>query len=191
MSNIYVLVNPYIQGELKNSISSDNSINAAKNVYSKISEYFNNAVPEFYFTLQKGESGKGKYYHFQVIESRVDDNVTFTLEPYDIMGGADVNTFASNLDTFKNKFKQIGGKTSKHSSKKKSESSSSSSSDSDSDSSIPIRRHKHKRINNYITTYDQPIYYWWYDPSLYKLNTYYIPTFYQYITPVIQFNYGY
>ena len=42
------------------------------------------------------------------------------------------------------------------------------------------------RINTLISTINQPIYYWWYDPSLYRLDTYYIPTFYSYVTPIIK-----
>ena len=60
---------------------------------------------------------------------------------------------------------------------RKSESSSDSDYSSDSDD-IYIRTRK--------TYYTEPIYYWWYDPSIYRLDSYYIPTFYSYITPVIE-----
>ena len=46
------------------------SINAAKKLYRSLSEHFNNNVPQFYFTVQKGSSGKGKYYHFKVTEKK-------------------------------------------------------------------------------------------------------------------------
>jgi hypothetical protein len=59
--------------------------------------------------------------------------------------------------------------------------SSESSESSDSSSS-----YNYKKKNTYVSTVNQPFYYWWYDPSIYRLNTYYIPTFYSYVTPVIE-----
>lgn len=179
MSNTYVLVNPYVQGEFKNTIKSKNSVEAARNFYKGLSEHFNNAVPKFYFTIQKGSSGKGKYYHFKVQEKLKKNNVSFTLEPYNILGETDINTFSTRLTNFKNKFAQSGGKKKKN---KKSKDSSESEDSEDNDSSSD----NYKRINSYISTVNQPIYYWWYDPSIYRLNTYYIPTFYAYVTPVIE-----
>ena len=180
MSNNYVLVNPYIQGEFKNTIKTKNSIEAAKVFYEGLSEHFNNAVPTFYFTIQKGNSGKGPYYHFKVKELRKKSNVSFTLEPFDILGEVNIDAFTNKLTTFKNKIAQIGGKKKKKSKHSPSESSDSESSDSDSSSD------DYKRINTLIPNINQPIYYWWYDPSIYRLDTYYIPTFYAYITPVIE-----
>jgi hypothetical protein len=34
-----------------------------------------------------------------------------------------------------------------------------------------------------------PLYYYWYDPSVYKLESVFIPTFYNYVTPWIVVNY--
>lgn len=178
MSNSYVLVNPYIQGEFKNTIQSKNSVEAGRKFYKKLSGHFNNAVPKFYFTIQKGGSGKGKHYHFKVKEHRKQDNVSFTLESYSIPGNYDSDAFTNRLTNFKNKFAQSGGKKKEKKSKDSSESSSDLYSDLSSDN--------YKRINTLIHTVDQPIYYWWYDPSIYRLSTYYIPTFYAYVTPVIE-----
>jgi hypothetical protein len=173
MSNNYVLVNPHIQGDFNTTAKKKNSVEAARYFYKNLSEHFNNAVPKFYFTIQKGGSGKGKYYHFKVKETRKNDNVTFSIEPYQIQGGDDISKFTNKLTSFKNKFAQNGGKKSKKSKKDSSESDSESSDD-------------YKRINSYVPVINQPIYYWWYDPSIYRLDTYYIPTFYSYITPVIE-----
>ena len=175
MSNSYVLVNPYIQGEFKNTIKANNSIEAAREFYKGLSEHFNNAVPKFYFTIQKGGSGKGKYYHFKVKEQRKKNDVSFTLEPYNVLGEVNIDAFATRLNNFKNKVAQSGGKKKSKKAKKISESS------SDSDSSDD-----YKRINTLVPTIDQPIYYWWYDPSIYRLDAYYVPTFYAYVTPVIE-----
>ena len=66
MSNSYTLVNPFIHGDFKSTVKSKNSVNAAKSFYKNLSEHFNNNIPKFYFTIQKGGSGNGKYYHFLV-----------------------------------------------------------------------------------------------------------------------------
>ena len=179
MSNNYVLVNPYVQGEFKNTLKAKNSSEAAKNFYKGLSEHFNNAVPVFHFSIQKGGSGQGKFYHFVVKEKLKKNGVSFSLEPYDNIGGGDTQAFTNRLTTFKNKFAQDGGKKkSKKHSKKSKVLDSSSDSESSSDN--------YKVVKKYISNYDQPIYYWWYDPSLYRLGSYYIPTFYTYTTPVIE-----
>jgi hypothetical protein len=173
MSNNYVLVNPYIQGEFKNTIKAKNSVEAARTFYKGLSEHFNNAVPKFYFTIQKGSSGNGKFYHFKVKENRKNDDISFTLEPYEINGGSNLESFSNKLENFKNKISQSGGK------KKRKPRDSSESSDSEMSSD------DYDRITRY-SIIDQPIYYWWYDPSIYRLESYYIPTFYSYVTPVIE-----
>jgi len=181
MSNTYVLVNPYIQGKFKNQIIAKNSVEAGRNFYKALSKNFNNAVPKFYFTIQKGGSGKGKFYHFKVKERRNENDVSFTLEPYDIVGGSDIEVFTNKLENIKNKIAQNGGKKKSKKSKKSKKDSSEDSSEDSSDSSD-----YYKRINTYVPVWNQPISYWWYDPLVYRLDTYYIPTFYAYVTPVIE-----
>jgi len=191
MSNSYVLLNPYVQGEFKTTLKAKNSVEAGKEFYSSLSEHFNNAVPKFYFTIQKGHSGQGKYYHFRVSEKRNKNDVSFTLEPYEIVGTSEkeITDFSTRLNEFKNNFAQSGGKKKKHRKSKHSDTddkSSESSSDSSESSS-----YNYKKVNTYISTVNQPIYYWWYDPSIYRLNTYYVPTFYSYVTPVIEIALGF
>jgi len=187
MSNSYFLVNPYIQGEFKNKIKADNSVEGARQFYKALSEHFNNAVPKFYFTIQKGGSGKGKYYHFKVTEQRKNNNVSFTLESHDIIGNNDIDSFSNRLNEFKNKFAQSGGKKKKSKKSKKSKYVSESESESESEIiSDSSSYNDYKKINTLISNVNQPIYYWWYDPSIYKLQSYYIPTFYSYVTPVIE-----
>ena len=192
MSNYYYLVNPQIHGDFKNKVKADNSIIAAKVLYKNLAEHFNNAVPKFYFTIQKSNSSKnnnatGKMYHFKSVEERINDEINFTISPYTIKE-ENINTFTNNLNNFKNKI-QKGGKKEKKSKKskkskkhKKSDSDSESSDSSDSDSDTYIKKVSYSPILN------QPIYYWWYDPYIYGLNSIYIPTFYPYITPVIEYS---
>jgi hypothetical protein len=176
MTNSYVLVNPYIKGEFKNTIKAENSTIAAKIFYKNLSEHFNNAVPKFYFTIQKGTSGKGKFYHFQSKEKRNNDEVSFTIKPYNILN-ENMDSFKERLTKFKNKI-QKGGK---HKKTKKHDSSESDSDSSDSE-------HYIKNISTYTPLVNQPIYYWWYDPYVYKLDSVFIPTFYAYVTPLIEYS---
>jgi hypothetical protein len=180
MTNNYVLVNPHIEGQFKSKINAPNSVEAGKQFYKSLSEHFNNAVPKFHFTIQKGGSGNGKYYHFKVKENRNADDVSFSLEPFNIVGNFDEHAFKNKLGKIKNKVAQIGGKNKK--SKKVDDSSSDSEVDSDSSSD------SYTKINTYVPVLNQPIYYWWYDPLIYKLDSYYIPTFYAYMTPIIEIN---
>lgn len=184
MVNSYVLVNPHIEGSFKRKIKAQNSNEASNIFYKNISEHFNNSVPSFNFTIHKGSSGNGKFYHFQVKESRKNKEVTFSINPLTLQGEEkSIERFKKNLENFKSKFNQSGGKdkkSKKHKKNKKHKDDDSSSSSS-SDSEIYI-----KTRNNYNLT--QPIYYWWYDPYLYNMDHLYIPTFYSYVTPYIELN---
>ena len=184
MVNTYKLVNPFIQGDFNDKVKAVNSLEAAKEFYGNLSEHFNNNVPKFYFTIQKGSSGKGKYYHFLVEEKRSKDNVSFSIEPYKVRGEADSNkSFAKKLKKFKGRMELEGGakKKSKKSKKRKSSKRRKSKSKDDSSSEEYI-----KKELSYVPVADLPIHHWWYDPSLYKVNSVYIPTFYSYVTPYIE-----
>jgi hypothetical protein len=181
MVNTYQLVNPQIEGKFKNKIKSQNSKEAANAFYKGLSEHFNNSVPTFYFTIQKGSSGSGKYFHFKVNEKRNDDEVKFTIKSVNLKNETEVlEKFRNRLDNFK--AKQAGGKKkSKKSRKHKDSDDSSDSSDLDDSSES---EYIYKRANKYSVT--QPFNYWWYDPYLYGLNSVYIPTFYSYTTPYVE-----
>lgn len=178
MVNTYVLVNPHIEGNFKAKIKAKNSNEAGNLFYKSLSEHFNNSVPRFHFSIQKGSSGEGKYYHFEVKEDRTDDEVSFKIRPYTIPGETEaVKRFETKLDNFKSKFNQDGGK-------KKSKKSRRDDSDDSSDFDIS-EDNIYKRAKSYMPT-TQPIYYWWYDPYVYRLDTLYVPTFYSYVTPYIE-----
>ena len=194
MVNSYQLVNPYIQGKFKTEIKALNSQEAANLFYNNLSKHFNNSIPQFNFTIQKGTNFKGKYYHFQVKEIRKDDEVSFSINELNIENNdTSLDKFKTKLENFKSKFNQKGGKkksSKKKSSKKKSnldDSESSESSKSESSDSISdfATENIYKRAKKYLPV-NQPIYYWWYDPYVYRLDSVYIPTFYSYITPYIE-----
>ena len=84
MSNSYRLINPHIEGDMKTKVKAKNSVEAAKIIYTNLSEHFNNNLPKFNFTIQKGSSGKGKYYSFQTKEARNGEDVKFSIKPISI-----------------------------------------------------------------------------------------------------------
>ena len=105
MVNTYKLVNPYIRGEFETKIKTKNSVDAARKFYNSLSEHFNNSVPKFYFTIQKGGSNKGKFYHFEVQESRKGDDVNFSIRPYELENQESADElFVSNFKQFKGRF---------------------------------------------------------------------------------------
>lgn len=175
MVNTYCLVNPYIKGEMKTKIKCKNSHEAANIFYKNLSEHFNNSVPKFMFTIQKGSSGEGNLYHFEVNEKRDNDEVNYSIKIINNQVNNKIDAFKNKLDNLKNKFNHAGGEDKK----KKKDDDSSDSSDSD--------EKFYKIARKYIINKSSvPIYYWWYYPYLYPLESLYIPTFYPYITPYIE-----
>jgi len=172
MTITYTLVNPQIKGSMKTQIKAENSLKAAKKLYGNLSEHFNNNVPAFYFTIQKGGSGNGKYYHFKVSEMRDGSEVDFTLEPIKIQNEKEqMERFENKLKGFKKQYKRCEQKGGAKSMETDSE-------DYD---------EKEMTIVSLLPTiYDWPIGYFWYDPYVFNLDFYYVPTFYPYITPFIE-----
>jgi hypothetical protein len=103
MSNSYKLVNPYIKGDFQTKIKSKNSLNAAKEFYGSLSEHFNNNVPKFYFTIQKG--GGKKFYHFEVTENKKKENVNYSIKPYTLKNNESmIDNYLDNFKAFKGRF---------------------------------------------------------------------------------------
>ena len=172
MVNSYVLVNPYIDGSFKSEVKARNSQEAAKMLYTSLSEHFNNSIPNFYFSIQKGKSSNAKLYHFKVKESRENDVVDFSIKPINIKDEPTANSeFKGRLEEFKNKMKQGGGKHKK-------DHNDDSSDDSD---SLSSSTEYYSRARQYVPT--QPFYYYWYDPNVYRLDSVFIPSFYSYNIP--------
>ena len=194
MSDTYALVNPYIRGDLKNSFTGKNSLDAANKAYSKLSNYFNNNVPKFYFTIQKIKNtksiGKGRnndYLHFKVVETKDGKSVQYKIVPHK-MTGAGIKEFKKKLSNVAISEKKLevgseqqGGKRNKKTKKSKKSKKESSSSSSDSDWFSDSEDEKYKKEISF-----QPIYHWWYDPYLYKLQKVYIPTFVPPLTPYVE-----
>ena len=184
----FALVNPVVGGTIEEftKVSAKNSLEAAKKIYSKLSENFNNNIPKFYFTIQNiskskiGEGDSGKYSHFLIEESKNKNDVDFRLTRYNVNGNTELfKKFKENLRKINKKInsnrKQKGGHY-------------------DLDYYEYYKRYKHDPIfdddwlfeddiyfprmkRSYI--YSQPISYWWYDPYVYSIKSsyYYTPTY--------------
>jgi|APSaa5957512535_1039671.scaffolds.fasta_scaffold115094_2 hypothetical protein len=204
MSNTYKLVNPYIKGEYRTKIKTKNSIDAAKKFYKTLSEHFNNNVPRFYFTIQKGGSGKGKFYHFEVKETKEFEEVNYSIQPYEIENEDQaIEGFITNFKKFKGRF-QGGAKkrrsskrrsskrrsSKRRSSKKTSRKSSRRSSRKSLDDSPVSSDDFYRQAKSYVPVTSQPIYHMYYDPLVYKLDSVFIPTFYAYTFPYMEINAG-
>ena len=190
MSNKYKLVNPYIKGEFETKVGAKNSVEAAKTFYKNLSEHFNNNVPRFYFTIQKGGSGKGKFYHFEVKEKKVNDNVDFTIKPFEIKGEDEaMKQYLENFDHFKGRFN--GGANhngSRKGSRKGSKKSSRRSSRKHDDESSSESDDFYREAKSYVPVASSPFYYMYYDPLLYKVDSVFIPTYYAYVSPFSEIN---
>lgn len=170
MSNSYRLINPHIEGDMKTKIKAKNSVEAAKIIYTNLSEHFNNNLPKFNFTIQKGSSGKGKYYSFQTKEIRNGEDIKFNIKPVSIKNEKkSYKNMILNINKFKKDINKTGGKITKE----------------DLDEVIDDSSDYYTRAATYVPVINHPINYFFYDPSLYKLNSLFIPTFYSYITPLI------
>lgn len=176
MSN-YKLINPYIEGDIGNSFNGRNPLDAAVNAWNTLSKYMTNNVPKFAFSLEGSDDGK--FYHFIVKESLEGGDVV----DYKI-SEMDLEMKPNELKAFKNKIKKIssrkqsGGKK-HHKKDSKDDDSSSSSSTSSSEGLSYLKLYK-------TLTKPQPIYYWWYDPLVYKFDSVYIPSFVAPLTPYIE-----
>jgi len=191
MVNTYYLINPHIEGLFDKKIKAKNSKEAASIFYTQLGDHINNSIPSFYFTIQKGSSGNGSLYSFQVKEEKVDNQVNFSLESVKEKNSEELQNFKNKLEEFKLKINNTlkGGKSKKHKKNKKhrknkenDDDDNSSSSSDDSSSSDEV----YKKSSKYINNLNVPIYYWWYYPYLYETNSIYVPTFYSYITPYIE-----
>lgn len=183
MANTYTLVNPHISGSVDTKIKADNSLQAAKKAYKNLAKHFNNNIPKFYFTIQKGSAGK--YYHFEVKEKKEEEKVNFSIQAYKIPGNEKkaITEFEKKFKNYREKTHTKGGKRKSSRKSKKDDSDSDSDSDmSDSDDNY------YKQAKKYVPTssYSYPIWYWWYDPYVYNLNSFYVPTFYAPLSPYIE-----
>ncbi len=185
MGNKYKLVNPYIKGEFETKVNAKNSLEAAKSFYNNLSEHFNNNVPKFYFTIQKGGSGKGKFYHFEVKEKKVNDSVDYTIKPFEIKGEDEaIAQYLNNFEHFKGRFNGGAARKGSRKGSKKGSRRSSRRDEEDSSESDDFYR----EAKSYVPVTSSPFYYMYYDPLLYKVDSVFIPAYYAYVSAFSEIN---
>jgi hypothetical protein len=178
----YYLVNPVIGGSLKTKFSGKNNLDAANKAYTALSEYFNNNIPEFYFTLQeissdKTQIGAGKvsdYNHFLVKETKKGKQVNYRLTEHKV---------SNSTDTFKNfrkEIKNLAQKAQLGGHKKHSYDEYDDDDDLfDDDGEMYFPKMKRSRVLS------DPISFWWYDPYVFRIKKYHVPTWVAPLAPYV------
>ena len=75
----FTLVNPEIDNQYKTT--NNDSLEAAQNIWDKLSKNTKQYVPESFFSLQKG----GKLFHFKVEETLNNDDVSYKISSYNVI----------------------------------------------------------------------------------------------------------
>lgn len=160
----YTLVNPWFSGSFDRSTTASNDVKAAKKLYLRMSQYFSNNLPSFFFSV-KDENGV--LTHYECNERRANRDVTFTIRSVSMQEAGE-----KKLEEL---IEQKGGE------KKKDDDSSSSSSSS---SSGPIRRY-YPVVDGftYLAQY--------YTIDGYPIPRYFFPVFPSYLTDFYPIIIGY
>lgn len=168
------LINPYIEGSFKKIFTGNSAHDAATEAWNNLSKNFTNNVPKFAFTLEKLNGGT---LHHYIVKEKIGNNkmVNYKLTEMDIKNKSEqIKNFKNNLKTIQN-----GGK--KRREEEDDDESSSTSSDEDSESSEIFQK---IRLQKFLKR-DSPIVYWWYDPMLYNMDYFYMPTFVSTLSPYV------
>lgn len=177
----FKLVNPVITGTFSNTYEAETPEEAAKKFWEALTSDNKNItgnVPQFMFTMQGGASDE--LYHFKIHEKPSGSTVEYHLERiYPKITDTEMKEFLLAAETAENSaktmVKQSGGK-------KRYETNDDDSSDSSSSGDDVDDLFKYIRMRS-VT---RPIVYWWYAPTLYKINTVFTPNFVAPISPYVQ-----
>ena len=109
MTNSYTLVNPIVIGNLNTTVSASNNAVAAKEIYTRLSNYFNKTQKSLIFTIQKvsnqnggnSSGSKPSFYSFKVSEVESNGQVVFTIARYN--GKVNYNKLQSAITKIHNK----------------------------------------------------------------------------------------
>jgi hypothetical protein len=177
----YQLINPFIVGEFKRKVSAKTPLDAAEKVWTQIAGYITNDVPTFYFTLrQEG----GSMHHFSVKEKRSvatdSESGEYRIEKYNPKTPKRLmDRFKQSISKVKTEEKQYGGGKKKGKKDKK---------EGDSSDYEDSTEEYEKWYKRYILS--KPIVYWWYDPLIYVVDWFYVPTFVAPLTPYVRIDLG-
>lgn len=177
------VINPVIAGTFKTTYTTSSAESAAEEFWQGITadgKYISGNLPKFLFTMI--DTKTKKLHHFLVNEIAGKNYADFTIEEYDPkMTKQEEDTLIAQSEVAeKNSDKimsnQDGGKRKRYEDDDDSSDSSNSSSDDIDDLFRSIRL---KRLN-------RPIVYWWYYPSIYKMQNIFTPTFVAPLSPYVQ-----
>ena len=184
--NSYTLVNPVILGTFQQTYNASTPLEAAKNFWLELTEkkYLLNSMPKFYFSMQEG--GSSSLHHFKVKETltgKKNKTAVWKMKKINVdVDSNELNNILKKSEEVRNN-NLIGGRhrhrhskssnSDDDSSSSSSDSSSSSSSDSSSSSSEENRLLHRLRLSKNRSS----IKYWWYSPSMYKIDYSFPPSF--------------
>lgn len=174
----YKLVNPYIEGEFDTTCQGKTSSEAAQSIWKSLSEHITNNVPKFYFTLEK--TSDNSLHHFVIKESIENDMVNYKLKEHSVnLKKKDINEFKKSLSKFQKNMS--GGAKKKKKKRRYKDDDDYELEDDDSDSEMfdKIRMQQYMMLGN-------PIVYYWYNPYLYQVESFFVPTFTVPITPYVE-----
>ena len=188
MSEMYKLVNPYIDGSMNINFKGENGIDAANKAWNTLSANLTNNVPKFAFSLEKTKDGS--LHHF-VISEMLSGNkdVNFSIDELSLNMTPIQDEVFKKLITEsaeKRNHVQNGGSRRRYDDDDSSSSSSSSSTSSEEKKLYHNLKYMKQQADSHKPV--QKITYWWYNPTVYKLNNLYIPTFRVPLSPYVQLN---
>jgi hypothetical protein len=168
----FELINPCIIGQFKTTYNVENGLEATKSFWNDLTPLITNNLPELIVTFQEG----GKLHHYKITEKLEGGSKTanYTINKYNNKIPSKIKSeFLNEVSSVKNKIEnmvnvQTGGKKKRYNNDNSSSSSSDSTSTEEGDDYYDFSRYK--RLN-------QPIVYWWYTPSIYRVTRLYTPTF--------------
>ena len=179
---VFELTNPVIVGSFNKTYDASNAEEAGRMFWEALAvdgKYISGNVPQFAFTMKENKTQK--LYHFIVSETPSGKNASYSIKALELkLTPAEANKL---IDASKNAYDtayklakdyQEGGK---HKRRKHDDSSSSSSDSSDDDIDDMFRSMRIKSIT-------RPLVYWWYTPTVYRVENLFTPTFVPSVMPV-------
>jgi len=189
----FLLVNPYIEGnpQIENSLPriyrASSAEGAAKEAWKNMSKYFSGSLPAFHITLARASNGS--YHHFKIKEQEKKGTIDYNIIPHVInVPPETLARFKQNLEDAKRKGMSFSKKMSSKKSKdeahkgggdKKRKDDSSDSDDSDDEDYYHYNRRKKILA-------EQPIVYFWYDPTIYGVEKVWYPSFISPLFPPVE-----
>lgn len=174
----YKVLNPIIIGKFNSEYNAETALDAVKEFWSKLSDKIINNIPQMGVTL---EDSNGKLHHFKILEDMTSSKVIdFKIAPLYL-------TLPENAtQSLKQKYKDLKSSKTLHGGARshRYDTDDSPSDDEKSDELVDKFEKLHALKRN------QPIVYYYYNPSIYRLDSLYIPVFAYPIAPYIEMGFS-